>query len=243
MVRILVISSCTKKKAFNLTNAPTCKEIHSKKDREELLRTMPDYSCAVKDMYQGAQHVNILRGIKILRSFTKVEFHVLSAGFGLLEEHDQVPVYECSFRGMKKRLIQDRAERLGIREDFQELVVDKSYDLIYLALGADYLKALDNWDEVIESLAIAFTPTKQPNILALRADGKLVAKLSSLGFTIHGVVGLKGDLLRILAEQLEKKEQPRELLAEILTDKKSLATFFQNELFQVRQTKMTHFLL
>ncbi len=114
MIRILVISSCTKAKAFSSSNQLKCDDITIKQDREEIMKKSSKEICKVIDMYQGSQHKSIIKGIEILRRFAEVDFYIISAGFGLLESEEMIPAYECSFSKMKNQEIMDRSNKLEI---------------------------------------------------------------------------------------------------------------------------------
>ncbi|MCF2144654.1 MAG: hypothetical protein K9W42_13230 [Candidatus Heimdallarchaeota archaeon] len=242
MVKILIISSCTKTKAIKHGKQPTCKDLTTKSDKERFRQKLPGGSCKAREMYLGVQHKNILKAITILRRLAEVDFYILSAGFGFVEEEEIIPVYDCSFTKMGKQMIRTRANQLEIESDFSKIIRTKNYDLIYLALGKDYLEALPNWQTEVNTLTVAFSPSLNPKVISLAANSKTVAKLSKQGFTIHGAVGIKGDILRIFAENLQQHNHPNEKLQTILRRRENLERYFENELFQQRQQSFANFL-
>ncbi|MBD3189701.1 MAG: hypothetical protein GF308_03615 [Candidatus Heimdallarchaeota archaeon] len=217
-MEILVITSCSKKKAESHINQPSCDEINSKYDRKKYLGTFVEKR-ATRDMYQGAMNISINSAIKKLREFFEVEYYILSAGFGLLQEDWKIPPYNCTFSNMTKKEILERAKLLEIPKDYKKILVKTNPSLIYLALGKDYLLSLGNWDENLPCTTIAFSPSDSEKVISFPADYITVKKVSSRsGVPIHGVVGFKGDLLLILANYLLSQKNPEESLQKLLSE-------------------------
>ncbi len=202
-MRVLVIGSCGKRKRFQSPEAPTCKDITDKLDLYEWAKKLLPLTCPAREMYLGNQARELGTGVDLLRTIKNiaVHYHILSAGFGFLDENDVIPPYECSFSTMRKSQIQERSRTLSIIEDFKK-ITSKRYDLSYIALGSRYLTALGpNWHDDLSGTIITFASTpKNDMILKLPADAETVKIFSSAGHRIHGIAGFKGDLLRILAE-------------------------------------------
>jgi hypothetical protein len=102
---------------------------------------------------------------------------------------------------MKKSGIIARSEILNIPRNFATLC-NEGFDLMYLALGREYLRALgDEWWTHCNPMTICFNKIRlHENIIVLPAHSQIVKSFSNNGFKIHGVTGFKGDLLRILGE-------------------------------------------
>ncbi|MGY5858098.1 MAG: hypothetical protein RTU63_01915 [Candidatus Thorarchaeota archaeon] len=174
-------------------------------------------STRVRDLYTGNQNRELVKGVDILRKIenTEVTFSIISAGFGLVEEKDTLPTYDCSFSTMKKSQIQDRAELLDIPANFEKLITS-GYDLVYLALGKKYFLTLgDEWKSTYNTTIIGFDSSlSEGKMLCIPSAHEIVSSFSQNGHKIHGVTGFKGDLLRILANHALNQETPsRELLA------------------------------
>jgi hypothetical protein len=175
--------------------------------------------------------------LDILRSIRDVEVHlyIVSAGFGLLEENEKVPPYECSFTGMKKSEIKDRSQQLAIPSSFAR-VCETRYDLLYLALGKDYLTAIGlEWITNVVGTVVMFDPKIIVDSSVIIASGPDIVKaLSHQGHKIHGITGFKGDLLRILASYALSQDNPyREVAA--WTD----PSFLQDLVETLSRTKTT----
>jgi hypothetical protein len=117
---------------------------------------------------------------------------------------------------MKKAEIITRANLLAINKDFEDEISQKTYDLIYLAVGKNYLTALgDNWMRLVNGTIILFDKKHLgENIVALPSGNNTVKSFSQSGYKVHGTTGFKGDLLRILATYASKQKDP---YSEILT--------------------------
>ena len=95
-LRIFVLGSCTAKKKFKRLDI-TC-EVIDKFGREKLIERedLKDMVLPARDMYLGGQHLYTIKAVNILRSIPSIEcvnFYILSAGFGLLEEQTLIPPY------------------------------------------------------------------------------------------------------------------------------------------------------
>jgi hypothetical protein len=204
-MRILVVGSCGKSKLKNIPDAPTCGDIDSREAISKWRKQLSNHLTPAREMYTGFQNKELLRGVEVLRTIDHVEIRllILSAGFGLLEENELVPPYECSFSQMGKKKIRERSALLRIEESYRKLHETK-FDLTYLALGKKYLTALgDDFLSFTTGTIVLFDGKwKGENVVYIPSGSKAVRTFSEHGSKIHGVVGFKGDLLRILAEHV-----------------------------------------
>lgn len=92
-MKLLIISSCTKKKQFSKTNQPNWDSLSAKESKTKYLKVFYSESCRAIDMYQGQQHKMIIEGIQILKKYIDVDFFIISAGFGLLHRDEIIPCY------------------------------------------------------------------------------------------------------------------------------------------------------
>jgi len=145
-LRIFVLGSCTAKKKFKRLDI-TC-EVIDKFGREKLIERedLKDMVLPARDMYLGGQHLYTVKAVDILRSIPSVEcvdFYILSAGFGLLEEKTLIPPYECTFGDMSKEEIRRRSKRLRIEEKLLKILEREKYDIAFFLLGVKYLIAIE----------------------------------------------------------------------------------------------------
>ena len=94
--------------------------------------------------YKGLQHKYALEGIQNIRKVLgseSIDFNIISAKYGLLNELDIIEPYDVSFNTMKHDEIIKTARELNIHRDMQRKVAD--YNVVFYLLGIDYLKALE----------------------------------------------------------------------------------------------------
>jgi hypothetical protein len=161
-------------------------------------------------MYTGPQNTELVKAVDLLRSIQSVEVHliIISAGFGILQEQDLVPPYECSFTNMKMADVRKRSQALKLQSSFIQMT-NKGFDLIYLALGKRYMTALGKGAlSKLQIPTMMFHGSESEHLIRFPCSAKTVKAFSKRGHKIHGVVGFKGDLLRILARYTLEKPNP-----------------------------------
>ena len=143
MYKILIITSCTSKKAFNPPNLLTIDDFKDEELLKERIEELAEYKAKAIDMYKGLQHTNIVEGVEQLRAINNVtvDVAIISAGYGLLLENDIIVPYEVTFNNMNSKQLNEWASYLNIAQDVNQLI--KDYDIILVALGNKYLKVLD----------------------------------------------------------------------------------------------------
>ena len=221
-MKILVFASCSKTKSIKYPHQPNCNEITSKGMKEKYLLQFPEKKIA-KDLYRGALNISLNSAIKQLREYFEVSYYIISAGFGIVNENELVPPYECTFSELSKKQIEERAKLLNIPEDYQNIIEKEQPDLIYLAAGKDYLLALGEWDRNLPCKTIAFIDSESDEVISLPADHIAVREAASMGgLPIHGVIGYKGDLLLLTTRYLKNQKDPNKALKEILDNPEEL---------------------
>ena len=217
-MKILVFASCSKTKVIKYPNQPTCNEITSKESLRQYQKSIPEKRKAA-DLYRGSLNISINSAIKQLREIFEVSYYIVSAGFGIVNENDEIPPYECSFVNMNKKEIKERAEFLQIQDDYQKIIQRENPEFIYLALGKDYLFSLGDWDSNLPCKTIAFNESNSDKVITLPANHIAVKEASKMsGLPIHGIVGYKGDLLLLTTRYLKNKDDPVQALKDILND-------------------------
>jgi hypothetical protein len=98
-----------------------------------------------EELYSGQQHVRLMRGLETFRSQSlandkapSVDLWILSAGYGLVPANRRLGPYECTFQGMKTKMLRDWADRLNVPIEFRRILVEP-YDLGLFLLGNAYL--------------------------------------------------------------------------------------------------------
>lgn len=147
-MRILVITSCTGKKAVTSDNALTLDDfVLSGKHLMQREQELKELMRPAEELYTGQQHVRLMRGVQTIREHgsnngipLKLDLWVLSAGYGMVPGDRKLAPYECTFQGMKSKELREWAGKLKVPDQFRE-IVHKKYDFALILLGDSYLSA------------------------------------------------------------------------------------------------------
>lgn len=206
--RVLVITSCTGEKRFKPDNQLTLEDFKDPKRLRQREAELVEFTCLAGQMYTGMQHLRLMEGVQMLRQALGqdvVDVIILSAGYGLIEENRTIAPYEVTFNTMKGHEVDAWAELLNVHEALEQAV--QGYDLIFLLLGDNYLRAI--------RLPVETQPTQTLIALTSQGSAKLVKGLSANTFVLplsnqdaqrysYGLVGLKGFLFKRFAETASK---------------------------------------
>lgn len=220
--RLLVISSCTAKKAVKvpaLTRDDFADPDRLVQREHELARVRRPAA----EMYTGPQHVYLMCGVKTLRRAFGDDFvdvRIVSAGYGLIEADRAICPYDVTFNDMRKADAQEWARHLDVPNDVQAAL--EGVEVAIFLLGSRYLDAI--------GLPIGARNGQRLIFLAGRSESK---RLAGTGVVIvpagnseattygAGTVALKGKMFERFAEALASR---RELFGEVKADD-SPATF------------------
>ena len=143
-LRLLVVSACTAKKAsgdLDKDSQLTAEDLDDPARRKEGEARLADYRLPSAQMYIGDGHTFVRQAIQSLREHGyNVSHFILSAGYGLLNEADNIVPYNATFSGASKTWIRERGQRLSLWERF--IAVAKGHDRTILILGREYLEAI-----------------------------------------------------------------------------------------------------
>jgi Family of unknown function (DUF6884) len=152
-MRLVVISSCTgKKKKYASSECPappvlSLEELSKSKNADNsILDTHASCLIPARELYTGKQHTLIVDGIeKARQKGVKIDFFILSAGYGLIEESKNILPYNVTFspqKGVKFSIkdVKQRGKSLKIPEDIKKVLNNSQYDLAILLLGKYYLE-------------------------------------------------------------------------------------------------------
>ncbi|NHJ49322.1 MAG: hypothetical protein FK733_16150 [Asgard group archaeon] len=221
-MKIVIFTSCSQRKSSSHPRRPKCNELTSKDKKEIFLQLMTENK-TVKDMFRGSLNISITQAIRLLRLNFEVKYYVVSAGFGIVEENEMIPPYDCSFLQMSAEDIKTRAEILQIPQDFQTIIDTEKPDLIYLALNSYYQLSLGNWDDNLPCKTIAYFNSNNQNVITFPEDHITYQEGSSLGgLPIHASSGFKDDLLLLTTRYLKESSNPIDALKELLDNPEDL---------------------
>ncbi len=224
MRRFAVVSSCTSEKKVKVVNALTQKDFFDIKNlrmREKEIDVL--YKAA--DMYTGIQHLRLMEGINLLRSSIGkevIDLYILSAGYGLINEERIIAPYEVTFNSMNSKQILKWSNHLKIPQTLLKLI--SNYDLILFLLGEKYIRALQlNLLKIYGNQKLVFLGgmnsfhliPKNGNTAFIKLGPKEASDFS------YGLIGLKGYLFKLLANEVVRYEKKDIDLLELLYKKPS----------------------
>lgn len=211
-MRILIIDQCSGSKDYPSDLTPFKKDVLDDHSRSELLERDDTVGIEAKKLYTGRQQQKIDEAVQMLeRDGHEVERYYISAGFGLVHEHDCLPPYEVTFSDMSGTEIDTRAAQLDIVDNLTNMLeAEIPYDIAYFALGSDYYRSIElesSLDHIPdESTAVVFNQAevaeKYQNVVSIPARTDDAKQFGTI------VVALKGVYLKNLARELDTDEVP-----------------------------------
>lgn len=209
--RILVVTSCTGEKRFKPENQLVLEDFKDSTRLQKRENQLVNFACRAGQIYTGAQHLQVMEGVGLLRqSFGQeaVDLRILSAGYGLIREDKNIVPYEVTFNTMKRSEVDEWAKFLKIHSMFEKAIA--GYDLVFVLLGDNYLRSLSlpvetSLDQTLVFLASKTSATYIRDLVAqtfILPLSNVQAKQYS-----YGLVGLKGFLFKRFAENVAKQPQ------------------------------------
>lgn len=141
---ILVVTPCSARKAYRPVDPPTFEDLASPERRANAWERLALQQLPACAMYTGQHHRLVVQTVDRLRRELpdhRIDLAIISAGHGVLGEHDQIIPYEATFAGLSRTEIIRRAGQLALRPILIERLAH--YDLGLFLLGRGYLAALD----------------------------------------------------------------------------------------------------
>ena len=243
--RILVITSCTGEKRFNTSNLLVQDDFRNEEILKQRESELSEFSCQAALMYTGMQHLRLMEGVSLLRSsFTKdlIDVYIISAGYGLIEENKSIVPYEVTFNSMNNQEIKEWSKLLKINDSVSSLINTNKYDFVIFLLGDKYIRALDLPLDLkhITTKLIFLASNTSKKLIPINESYKFleVGQKDASEFS-YGLVGLKGYLFKLLAQELASlelqiidqiKDQPG-LILEMLYKYRKISNHTQQTIF------------
>ncbi|KJH72498.1 tRNA-guanine transglycosylase DpdA [Aliterella atlantica] len=208
-LRTLVITSCTGKKKFKAFNQLSIVDFQDSDLLALREAELASAKCSAADMYIGMQHCTMMAGVNALRQAfgtEVVDVMILSAGYGLIPEHQIIVPYEVSFNTMKASDIDKWASFLKIHEDFERAIA--KYDLIFIMLGKNYLRSIQFPINTCDKQSLIFlTSSASSNYIQGVTSKCFILPLSNTEAKkfSYSLVGLKGFLFKQFALAVVQK--------------------------------------
>ena len=204
-MKILIIDQCSKSKSHAETDPVFNLDDIAAHSRDELLGKHGVPAQPARKLYTGRQQRYINDAVDALRSDGHaVDRYFISAGFGVIDEDTALPPYSVTFADMADEDVEARAQELGLSEAVHGLVTDQAYDVVFFALGRDYMLGLD-METILgflsaESLAVLFNQEgleeRFENMVSIPARTEQAREQGAI------VVALKGVYLQHFADHL-----------------------------------------
>ncbi|GAB3038759.1 hypothetical protein [Natronobiforma cellulositropha] len=202
---VLIIDQCSNSKSYP-DNSISYDAVEIDESSLKSLRTRDGAaSIPARKLYTGRQQGYVGEAVESLRAGGHtVDRYFISAGFGLVDENEELPPYNVTFADMTATEIDSRASLLQIPEQTREAVTSEAYDIVFFPLGSDYYRAVDIASVIFalptETIAVTFNQED----LATRSDNVVSVPARTEQAKEHGeiVVALKGVYLKNFAENL-----------------------------------------
>ncbi|SDY90894.1 hypothetical protein [Halopenitus persicus] len=205
-MKILIIDQCSGAKEYPDESPVFDADEIDAQPREELFEQEGVARLRARDLYKGRQQQYISEAVDALRETGyEVDRYFISAGFGLVEETEELPPYEVTFNEMLKEELLNRRTKLGIPQSVRELfAVEKPYDIVFFALGSKYYLSIDvqgimseipsgTWGVLFNQAEVA---NGRKNLISIPARTDEAKENGSI------VVALKGTYLKNFASNL-----------------------------------------
>lgn len=183
-MNILVVSACSGNKLYD--ESPIGCDAVDSLETAELVREYPDYVAPAAEMYVGDEHQIVREAVEKLREHGDISWRILSAGYGLISETEEIVAYDCSLSDIEP--VRERVERLGYKPD--SLTIDETRTVIGKETGAcaDLKKALgDGFD-------LVFLILSEPYLVAIsEALSDIPEDVTLLSFSSKGARSYTGD--------------------------------------------------
>lgn len=180
-MNILVVSGCSGDKQFD--DPPVdCEELDTG-DYTDLREEYPAFLAPAGEMYTGAEHSQVKRAVKNLREYVDVSWKIVSAGYGVLDESEEIVAYDCSLSDIEP--VRERVERMGY--DSSDFTIDQTR----LVLGQEKDMHSDLRDELLNGYDLVFVVLSEPYLAAVSEaltaipDGVSVVAFASAGSKSH----------------------------------------------------------
>lgn len=209
-MRILIVDQCSSAKKTSDRNEPLDIGDIDAAPRETLVDRDGVESYRAEELYEGRQQQRITEAQRLLESAgDEVDRVFISAGFGVVDSSDKLPLYDVTFADMNTGEIDERAKKLRIHEDLRKLIVGSEYDIIFFALGSDYYRSAkleDLLPDVSEETFVVFFNRDEfeeeyDNGLSIPARTSQAKAYGTI------VVALKGEYLRNFASHRVSGEE------------------------------------
>jgi hypothetical protein len=141
---LLVVTPCSATKRRAVPHPPAYEDLVDPDRRAAAFVRLAGAVVPAAELYGGAHHSTVKGAVCRLRRLlprTRVDVAIVSAGYGVLGEHDPVIPYEATFAGLPRGEAVRRGRELGIRPELARRLA--TAEVALFLLGEDYLAAIE----------------------------------------------------------------------------------------------------
>lgn len=200
---LLVITSCTKRKAAEPDGALRLLDFQDPNRLLHRSEQLSRWQMPAVDMYTGQQHVFLRRGLEHLRqpgSPIITHLRIISAGYGLLDEHDTIVPYEVTFNDMSAAERRHWSQHLKIAQHMRNALGEAQ--IVAFLLGARYLDAILPLQRLPGQRFLFFASEHEERRLAGPGVTVVPAGPKQASIFGAGLTSLKGRMFELLAQCL-----------------------------------------
>ena len=140
--RLLVVSSCSAIKRYQPPRLPGIDDLADPQRRAKVEERLARYALPAREQYSGRQHRAVVRSVDRLRAAgATVDLVIVSAGYGIVDEHQSIVPYDARFAGLSKTVSLRRARQLGTNAALRTRL--PAYDVALFLLSDAYLSAIE----------------------------------------------------------------------------------------------------
>ena len=200
---MLIITSCTGEKVAKPELPLTLRDFQDAKLLAERSSSFPAYmKLPAWRMYSGQQHKQLMAGVRVLRAAgVEVLLSIVSAGYGLLSEHELILPYEVTFAEMSKGSARAWSQQLRIAEAVRQVVLQHS--LVVFLLGERYLDSIK--PPLLPAEHQRFIFLTRPSSVATLSSERVTAVPAGKAEASRwgaGLIALKGRMFRLFSTGL-----------------------------------------
>lgn len=141
-MQVLIVDQCSSAKKGKDRYEPISTKTIDTTPRTELVQQDDIHVEPADQLYEGRQQQRISDAVtQFEEAGDDVDRLFISAGFGVVEASESLPLYDITFSNITPAEIDERANQLGIHDDLRAHIADNAYDIIFFALGSDYYRS------------------------------------------------------------------------------------------------------
>ncbi|SDQ39868.1 hypothetical protein [Natronobacterium texcoconense] len=210
-MQVLIVDQCSSDKKGKTRYEPVNTETIDSTPRTELVQQDDVYVEPADQLYEGRQQQRISDAVtRFEEAGDDVDRVFISAGFGVVDASESLPLYDVTFSDMTTAEVDERAKQLEIYDDLRDRISDNAYDIIFFALGSDYYRSAQIDDLVSLIPEETFIVLFNSEDLATEYENAVSVSARTTDAKEYGtiVIALKGEFIENFALHRENGNTP-----------------------------------